>query len=130
MPLRRPNRMTRREFERVIEQALDELPQEFRRALDNIDIQVRWRPTLGELRRAGLRPHDELFGLYIGVPLPDRSHGYGMVLPDTILIYQRTHERYCRSEEEMVEQARKTLLHEIGHYMGIDEDRLHELGMA
>jgi predicted Zn-dependent protease with MMP-like domain len=66
----------------------------------------------------------------MGVPITARTHGYSMVLPDTILIYQRAHERHCRDEAEMVEQARQTLLHEIGHYMGIDEHRLRDLGVG
>ncbi len=122
--------MRRREFERIILQALEQMPPRFREALDNIDIQVRWQPTIAELRRAGLRRGQGLLGLYVGVPLPSRSHYYSMTLPDTIIIYQRTHERHCRDEAEMVEQIRQTLLHEIGHYMGIDEDRLRELGVG
>ena len=66
----------------------------------------------------------------MGVPLTKRTHGYSMVAPDLIVIYQRSHERVGRTTKAMVAQARKTLLHEIGHYMGIDEDRLHELGMG
>jgi len=121
--------MRRSDFERLVLRALEELPDQFRDALENIDVQVRWRPTLAELRRARIR-HGTLFGLYLGVPLPKRSHGYSMTLPDTIVIYQETHERYCRSEAEIVEQVRQTVLHEIGHYLGIDEDRLQELGIG
>lgn len=124
------NNMKRSEFQRVIQQALDELPPPFQDALHNIDIQVRWRPTVHELRQARVRPGASLFGLYTGVSLPHRTHGYSMVLPDRIIIYQRTHELHCRTEEEMVEQAKKTLLHEIGHYLGIDERRLRELGVG
>jgi predicted Zn-dependent protease with MMP-like domain len=122
--------MTRAEFQDVVQQALDELPAPFQEAIHNLDIQVRWAPTPYERRRARLRPGMELFGLYTGVPLTRRGGHYGNVLPDIITIYQRTHERFCRTEAEMVEQARQTLLHEIGHYMGIDEDRLHELGVG
>jgi predicted Zn-dependent protease with MMP-like domain len=122
--------MKRSEFQRVIQRALDELPPQFRAALHNIDIQVRWRPTAQELRQYGVRPGGSLFGVYTGVSLPNRTHGYSMVLPDRIIIYQRTHELHCRNEEEMVEQARQTLLHEIGHYLGIDERRLRELGVG
>lgn len=123
-------KVRRREFERVVLQALEQLPPEFRQALENVDIQVRWRPTLGELRRGRVRPGGDLFGLYVGVPRTKRGHHYTMVLPDTIYIFQRAHERHCRSEAEMVEQARRTLLHEIGHYMGIDEERLRDLGVG
>ena len=123
-------RMTRRDFQRLVQQALDELPPKFQDALDNLDIQVRWAPTPYERRRARLRPGYDLFGLYLGVPITKRTHGYSMVLPDTILIYQRAHERHSTTQNEVVEQARQTLLHEIGHYMGIDEDRLGELGVG
>jgi predicted Zn-dependent protease with MMP-like domain len=114
----------------VVQKALDELPPQFQKALHNLDIQVRWRPTPDELRRARVRHGGTLFGTYTGVSLPNRSHGYGMVVPDQIIIYQRSHELYCHTEEEMVEQAKQTLLHEIGHYLGIDEDRLRELGVG
>lgn len=122
-------RMRRREFEELVLRALDDLPEQFANALENIDIHVRWRPTVAELRQAGVR-RGSLFGLYLGVPLPRRSRGYSMALPDTIVVYQQTHERHCRTEEEIVEQVRQTVLHEIGHYLGIDEDRLHELGIG
>ena len=122
--------MTRKEFQDVCEQALEELPPQFQDAIENLDIHVRWAPTPYERRRARLRPGMELFGLYTGIPLTKRTHGYSMVTPDIITIYQRTHERYCGTEGQMVEQARQTLLHEIGHYLGIDEDRLHELGVG
>ncbi len=121
--------MRRGEFERLVLQALEDLPDQFRDALQNIDIQVRYRPTPAELRRAGVR-RGSMFGVYLGVPLPNRGHNYSMALPDTIVIYQHTQERYCRSDGEIVEQVRQTVLHEIGHYLGIDEDRLQELGIG
>lgn|SRR3990172_3030716 len=123
-------RMTRAEFKRVILEALEELPPEFRQALDNIDIQVRWRPTPDELRSARVRPGGDLFGIYQGVPITRRSHFDSLRPPDIIIIYQRTHELYCKTHERMVEQARQTLIHEIGHYMGIDERRLRDLGVG
>ena len=122
--------MTRVEFRRVIRKALEDLPPIFQEAMENIDIQVRWRATVHELRQAGVRHGDTLFGVYTGIALPKRGHGYSMVAPDTIVIYQQPHEACCRNEPEMVEQAKKTLLHEIGHYMGIDENRLYDLGMS
>jgi predicted Zn-dependent protease with MMP-like domain len=122
-------RMQRREFERLVLRALEDLPDKFRDALDNLDVQVRWRPTPAELRRAGVR-RGTLFGVYLGVPLPKRSRWHTMSLPDTIVVYQQPHERYCRTEEAMVEQVRQTVLHEIGHYLGIEEDRLRELGIG
>lgn len=123
-------RMTKRDFQRVVRRALEDLPLAFQDAIENLDIQVRWAPTPDERRRARLRPGHDLYGLYLGIPITKRTHSYSMVLPDTILIYQRAHERQARTETEMVEQARQTLLHEIGHYMGIDEDRLQDLGVG
>lgn len=122
--------MTRKEFQDVVSAALDELPPAFQDALQNLDIQVRWAPNPDERRRARLRPHHDLFGIYLGIPITSRTSGYHMVVPDVIIIYQRSHEQACRTKQEMIEQARQTLLHEIGHYMGIDEDRLHELGVG
>lgn len=122
--------MTRRQFQDVVTQALEELPDQFKDVIHNLDFQVRWAPTPDERRRARLRPGSELFGIYLGIPLTRRTGGYSMVAPDVIVIYQRAHERFTRSVDEMVAQARQTLLHEIGHYLGIDEDRLHELGVG
>src|SRR3989304_5350597 len=79
--------MRRSDFERPVLQALEEIPDQFRDALHNIDVQVRWRPTPAELRRAGVR-RGSLFGLYVGVPLTKRGHHYSMTVPDTILVYQ------------------------------------------
>ena len=121
--------MLRSDFERLVLRAVEELPDRFRDALENIDVQVRWRPTPAELRRAGVR-RGSLFGIYLGVPLTKRGRGYSMTLPDTIVIYQHTHERHCRSDAEIVEQVRQTVFHVIGHYLGIDEDRLQELGIG
>jgi len=122
--------MQRRRFRQIVLQALEELPPQFRQALDNLDIEVRWRPTLAERRRAGLRPGHTLFGLYLGVPLPRRSSAYSMALPDKIVIYQEPHELACQTEAELVQQVRRTMLHEIGHYLGIEEERLGELGLG
>ncbi|MBI1886343.1 MAG: metallopeptidase family protein [Chloroflexi bacterium] len=122
--------MRRHDFERIILRALEQLPAQFRDAIDNLDIEVRWRPTVAELRRARVRHGSTLFGVYLGVPLPKRTHDYTMTLPDKIIIYQEPHERFCATEEQMIEQARKTLLHEIGHYLGIEERRLRELGLG
>jgi predicted Zn-dependent protease with MMP-like domain len=122
--------MTRKEFQEVVSAALEDVPPEFQNALHNLDVQVRWAPTPEERRRARLQPGHDLFGIYLGIPITRRGHGYGMVVPDVIIIYQRSHENACRTKEQMVRQARQTLLHEIGHYMGIDEDRLRELGVG
>jgi len=121
----RPNRR----FREIVLEALDQLPPKFQDALTNLDIEVRWRPSPEERRQAGIRRGQTLFGLYLGVPLPLRSSAYNLALPDKIVIYQQPHELACQSEEELVRQVRTTFLHEIGHYLGINEDRLGELGL-
>lgn len=121
--------MTEQEFEQVLIKALDQLPAEFMSALDNLTIEIRPRPSSSELAESCVEPGDTLFGLYVGVPLPDRTHFDTMNLPDQILIFKEPHEQAFREEGEMVEQIRRTLLHEIGHYLGMDEDRLADLDL-
>jgi predicted Zn-dependent protease with MMP-like domain len=105
------------------------LPAVFQDAIHNLDVQVRWAPTPEERRRARLRAGYDLYGLYLGIPVTKRTHGYSMVLPDTILIYQRAHERNAATESQMVEQARQTLLtRSVLH--GNREDRLQDLGVG
>jgi predicted Zn-dependent protease with MMP-like domain len=122
--------MRRHEFEKLVLEALAKLPAEFQQHVRNLDVVVRWRPSLAERREAGSDSGDTLFGLYLGIPLSERGAYYNMALPDQIVIYQQTHERFCSSREEMVEEVRKTVLHELGHYLGIDEERLEELDLG
>jgi predicted Zn-dependent protease with MMP-like domain len=122
--------MQRQEFEKLVLEALAKLPAEFQEHLQNLDIVVKWRPSPAERREAGSDSDDALFGLYLGVPLSERGAYYNMALPDKIVIYQEAHEQFFSSREEMVEELRKTVLHELGHYLGIDEDRLEELDLG
>ena len=75
------------------------------------------------------RPRGLLLGLYQGHPLTTRTSYYGNTVPDRIFIYQDAIEQICRTEDEVVEQVRRTVLHEVAHHFGIDDDRLRELGM-
>lgn len=121
--------MTEAQFEDAVADALDAVPQRFLDRLDNVVFQVEPEPTpeqKGEHADGG-----ELLGLYVGVALPDRSEGYGWgALPDCIYLFSGPIQRVCRTRAEVVEQIRVTLLHEIGHYFGIDDARLHELGWS
>ena len=92
--------MRRSQFEKLVIDALSDLPPQFQKHLHNIDVVVRWRPSLAEHRHAGTRHGDALFGLYLGVPLSERGAHYGMALPDQIVIYQQAHERLCSSRQE------------------------------
>jgi predicted Zn-dependent protease with MMP-like domain len=104
-------------FEQMIETALGGLPRELARVVRNVAVVV--EPDGGP---------PGLLGLYHGVPLTERSSSYSWALPDEITIYRRAICAICETEDEVVEEVRRTVVHEVGHYFGIDDDRLHELG--
>ena len=105
-------------FEEHVQAALDELPAHLARALENVAVVVEDE-----------HPADpDLFGLYDGVPLPQRGSGYAGNLPDRIAIYRRPLEESFPDPAELREEIRITVLHELAHYFGIDEDRVDELG--
>jgi predicted Zn-dependent protease with MMP-like domain len=108
-------------FEELVADALDAIPEQLGRLMDNVAVLVR-----------DGQPHSGLLGWYEGVPLTERDAGYdgGMVMPDRIIIYRLPILAMCRDEAEVVEQVRITVVHEVGHHFGIDDDRLTELGWA
>ena len=120
--------VSKAEFARYVEQALAELPEPFASHLELMTVEIKDRPTRQQLRSVGLAADELLFGLYQGVALPDRSVEHSGVLPDRILIFQEDHEIACDSPEQLVEEIRTTVLHEIGHHFGMDEDDLDEVG--
>jgi predicted Zn-dependent protease with MMP-like domain len=120
--------MTRREFERVVERSLGGLPARFRKKLSNIAVLVEDWADDDALDEAGVEPPDTLYGLYRGVELTRRDSGYGNVLPDTITIYQGPIEADCADEAEMIDVIQETVVHEIGHYFGLDDESLEQLG--
>jgi predicted Zn-dependent protease with MMP-like domain len=109
--------VTREEFEDLVGEGLDLIPDELARLMDNVVVLVEDYPPRGE----------RLLGLYYGVPLTERGQSYAGMLPDTIHIYRVPILRMCRSREEVVEQVRRTVVHEVAHHFGISDDRLHEL---
>lgn len=114
------------DFDQLVSEALDSLPAEIAEKLENVDVVVEDEPPAEVL--AGLPPRTSLFGLYHGVPLTQRGPAYTNVLPDKISIYRGPITRHWRKPDTIRKQIRKTVIHEIGHYFGIPEDRLHELG--
>jgi len=119
--------MGRPEFERVMRKAIDELPEIFREALVNVAIVVEDRPPGWLLKELGVPPGETLYGFYHGIPLPERSVQDSGTLPDKISIYRLPLEENFRDPEERVDEIRITLLHEIGHYFGMDEEELARL---
>jgi len=114
-------------FERLVAEALDELPRRFRRHLRNIAVVVESEPSQALLEDMELWPHGTLLGLYQGVPLTARGFSYGNVLPDRITIFQKPIEAMCRTRDTIKEAVKDTVKHEIGHYFGLDDEQLDEL---
>jgi predicted Zn-dependent protease with MMP-like domain len=119
--------MERERFERLVAEAVRNLPEEFKNRLENIDVVVEERPASYQLTRAGLSRGMTLLGLYEGVPLTRRSSYYGMVPPDKITIFQEPIEERCRSEDEITSQVQRVVRHEIAHHFGISDARLSQI---
>jgi predicted Zn-dependent protease with MMP-like domain len=117
------------EIRKEVASVLDRLPKQFRRRLHNIEIVVEERPTRDLLLSVGLDPrYDTLYGLYQGIPLPDRSALYPPILPDKITIFAEPLLRDFSDPEDLREQIRTTVLHEVAHYFGFDDDEIDKLG--
>jgi len=122
--------MRRTVYERLVREALNDLPHELRTHIQNVEIVIEDRPSREQLSAAGLQPPATLFGLYQGIPLKERGSWYGNVLPDKITIFRRPIEARCRTWDDLVRTVRQTVLHEIGHYFGLSEARLQEIEEA
>ena len=111
--------VSRERVEELVGRALDEIPDALWERMDNVVVTVVERP-----------PEPGLLGLYEGIPLTERDGGYHGVLPDKISIYRSSLLDFCATEDDIVEQVRITVIHEVAHHFGIDDDRLDELGWA
>jgi predicted Zn-dependent protease with MMP-like domain len=121
--------MNREDFAALVAEAMDEVPEEFMRRLDNVEVVIEDEPTPQLVRSLGMDPRRAtLFGLYQGVPLHQRGANYGGVLPDKITIFYGPLVRACRSPERIRSQVRDTVIHEIGHFFGLDDDAIRDLG--
>jgi len=123
-----PCRVSKAEFGQHVEAALSELPERFRNFLDEVPIEIRDRPTARQLHDAGVDRNGLLLGLYVGTSLAHQSVMHGMEYPAVIYLFQEHIELICRSPDDLKREIRKTLLHEIGHHFGLDEDDLDRLG--
>ncbi|MQA02175.1 MAG: hypothetical protein GEV07_05425 [Streptosporangiales bacterium] len=109
--------LTPQEFERLVDEALDGIPPEFTEMMENVALVIEDDP-----------PQPGLLGLYQGVPLTERGQWYAGVLPDRISVYRNPICAICNTPDEVAEEVRVTVVHEIAHHFGIDDERLHELG--
>jgi len=108
--------ISQQRFEEMVGDALDTLPPALGRLMRNVAVVV----------EDGTDPY--LLGLYHGIPLTERRYDYSAVLPDKITIYRLAITARCNTEDEVIDEVRRTVVHEVGHHFGIDDERLHELG--
>jgi predicted Zn-dependent protease with MMP-like domain len=113
--------MSRERFEELVSEALDTVPAELTRLIDNCVVLVEDDAPAED---------PELLGLYDGVPLTERDSGYTLRMPDRITIFRNPTLAVCETESDVVEEVGITVVHEIAHHFGIDDDRLHDLGWS
>jgi predicted Zn-dependent protease with MMP-like domain len=117
--------LRRAEFEHVVSEALETLPKRFADLVENVVIAVEDEPADDDL--AGIEPDagagSELLGMYRGVPLTDRTHNMPL-LPDEIVVFRGPINRVARTRHEAVQQVRETVIHELGHYFGLDDNEM------
>lgn len=119
--------MTRKRFTELVEEALREIPGSFRTAMKNVAVIVEDEPPAHILEEMEIEPPDSLFGLYQGTPLPERGWTYGNTLPDRISIYQGPIVEACEDDEEIRDCVAETVIHEFGHYFGMNEEQIEEI---
>lgn len=122
--------LSREEFESITQEIFDSLPEQFQRNMENVRIVIEDVPTKETLKRTGFRSPSDLLGLYEGIPLNRRGTWYGMypVFPDKISLYKDNIERGAQSVNELRERIRDTLIHEIAHYYGMNEEEVRAAG--
>jgi predicted Zn-dependent protease with MMP-like domain len=119
--------MTRRQFERLVAEAIRTIPERFRRELQNLAIIVEDEPSDELLDEMEIEPPDTLFGLYHGTPLTERRWDHGNALPDRITLYQGPIEDDSECDDDVIVAIGETLIHEVGHYFGMSEDELEAI---
>ena len=121
--------MDRRKFRRLVAEALDTLPGEVRIRMENVTVIVADEPTEEQIVEAGLDPRQQtLLGLYEGSPLSERGTDFGMMLPDRITLFYHPLVDCYRSAPEVREQIRRTVVHEVAHFVGLVDDEIEDLG--
>jgi predicted Zn-dependent protease with MMP-like domain len=120
--------INRREFEHTVERVLEMIPEMFRAQLNNLTIAVEDQPSQDLLREMEMPPGETFFGVFTGVPLPERSVTDPPLYPDVIPIFREPLMATCRSLKELEDEIAITVVHELAHYMGLSEERLEELG--
>jgi len=121
-------KLSENEFAALVRTALERIPPPFSAHLEEIVIDVEPMPDPAACSEGGVDDPCDLLGIYIGTPLTERSVDDSLRLPDRIILYQRNIERECRTKDEVIDEIRTTVLHEVGHHFGLDEEDLFEVG--
>ncbi|MEX0875168.1 MAG: metallopeptidase family protein [Actinomycetota bacterium] len=121
-------RISPEEFEKLVVDAIEHIPEPFASQLSNVDVVIEDEPTDEDLVSTGLTPGDTLFGLYQGIPQTERTANYSWVMPDKVTIFRGPISRACDSAEDIREEVTVTVVHELAHHFGISDERLEELG--
>jgi predicted Zn-dependent protease with MMP-like domain len=121
--------MRPRRFNRLVLEALAEIPKPFKQRLENVDIVVKRRPGPSDYRATGTKRGERLYGLYDGVPRSERRGSGGFELPDKITLFREPLERDFPRDADLVREVRTTVLHEIAHFFGMSEEAVSELGL-
>ncbi len=119
-------KLNRTEFEKIVIEGMEAIPEKFLRKLDNMAIVIEAEPTPAQKKKLNIRSDWTLFGLYEGIPQTQRGINYSAVLPDKITIFQRPIEEVARDEEDIKEIVKNTVWHEIAHHFGMSEDQVRQ----
>lgn len=120
--------LTAKEFEALVRDVVQSLPREFKRKLENINIVILAEPSARQKKEAGTGAGEDLLGLYEGIPLSERTHHDGSVLPDKITVFRGPVMRSCRSRRQVRVAVRDTVLHEFAHYFGLSDEHMIQDG--
>jgi predicted Zn-dependent protease with MMP-like domain len=121
-------KLSQKEFEDAVVAALKTLPKILKEKMENMDVVVEDRASRSLVEEMELQSPFDLLGLYQGIPYDRRGFYYGNVLPDKITLFKEPIEALCSSREEIEEKVREVVIHEVGHYFGLDDEDLRELG--
>lgn len=119
--------MSDQQFDELITKAMNELPQKYIKELDNVAIVMADEPTTEQTAKMKLDKNHHLLGLYEGIPLTSRGSVYNFVLPDKITLFKNSILSVANNENEIFEQIKRTLWHEIAHYYGLDHSQIDKL---
>lgn len=119
--------MNQKEFEKLVQEAVLELPENFRQKMVNVAVVVEKFPSQNQLKKSGTRKNSFLLGLYQGVPQTVWGQGFGNHLPDKITIFQDSIERFAKTPDAVKEMVQDVIWHEVAHYFGLDEKRVRQL---